>query len=91
MMGLGFVFRPRMMMWLNKAYLARVKRLEKRLFKAHRATGLLMINVGLVILLTYFYPVWIYNCFLITRVVAGVFFPSLFEPARSVVIPTYWI
>lgn len=95
MLGIGFIFRPRLMMKLGNGYSKRLKRLQKKLFKAHRATGLFLFLVGFVILLTYFYPVWIYNFFLVTRVLYLMVFPvkgSLpVQTEFSEIIPTYWI
>ena len=93
-LGFGFLFRPRQMARLHRAYAARIRRLQGRFVKAHRATGLLFLNASAVILLTWFYPVWIFNCFLIARVVAGAVFPSHFAPLHNVtlpIVPTYWI
>jgi cobalamin synthase len=94
-LGLGFIFRPRFMLALEKTYHKRAKGFSKRLHKAHRATGLFCILVGTVLLLTYFYPVWIYNFFFLTRVLYLMFFPEKGSlPVHlegADLIPTYWI
>ena len=94
MLGLGFLFRPRLMARWHRAYSSRVLKIQKRFIKAHRATGLFFVNVGLVMLLSYFYPVWIYHSFLFARIVVGTLFPSMFAPTQTVTlpfIPTVWI
>ena len=92
MLGLGFIFRPRSIAKLERAYAKRAVQLQKRAFKAHRATGLALLLASTVMLLSWFYPVWIFNCFLITRYVAGFIFPAHFETLQTAqVIPTTWI
>lgn len=94
LMGIGFIFRPNFMVRLEGAYSRRMKMIQGKFFKAHRATGLFFVLVGAVLLLSYFYPVWIYDCFLIARVIAGAVLPQLFEPAATQglqLIPTYAI
>ena len=77
--GFGFVFRPKKMVRVQKNFRKRIESFEKKLFKAHRTSGLSFILAGTVLLMSYFYPVWIFNAFLVTRVVVGAFFPHLFE------------
>ncbi len=90
--GLGFIFRPKSVARLAKSYHSRAQRVQKKLIKANRATGLFFILIGQVLLLSWFHPVWIYNCFVVARVIAGVLFPSMFVPAQTAaVIPTVWI
>lgn len=95
MLGIGFIFRPRLMIKLEKGYSKRSKKLQKKLFKANRATGLFLFLIGFVVLLTYFYPIWIYNFFLITRILYLMVFPERGSlPVRtefSEIVPTHWI
>lgn len=91
-MGFGFLFRPRLMMRLEKSYARQAQRFQKRFFKAHRATGLFLILVGFVMILSIVYPVWIFNGFLLARLIAGALFPQMFIPTQTaIVIPTVWI
>lgn len=89
--GLGFIFRPRKMVRMQTRFRKRMERMEKRFYKAHRATGLGLVLAGLVLLLTYFHPVWIYNMFLVARVVIGLFFPHLFEPTVVQAVRTVYL
>ncbi len=82
--GIGFLFRPRRMSRLQSRFRKRLERLERRLRRAHRVTGLAFLSVGFVMLLTYFYPVWVFNLFVVVRMVMGVFFPEMFEAIRPV-------
>lgn len=90
-MGIGFIFRPRRMLKAQTNFRKRMEKMEKKLFKAHRATGLGFVLVGLILLLTYFHPVWIYNMFLVARVVIGLLFPHLFEPTIVQTVPTVYL
>ncbi len=91
-LGIGFVFKPELIARLEKAYAKQARRFQTRFFKAHRATGLGLILASVVILLSWFYPVWIFNCFLIARVVVGALFPSHFPPLQGTpIIPTHFI
>lgn len=91
-LGFGFIFRPRLMAKLQRAYAKKAQKIQKKFLKAHRATGLFFINVGVLILLTAFYPVWIFNGFLLARIVVGFLFPSLFQATQTVaIVPTVWI
>ncbi|MBI2081990.1 MAG: hypothetical protein HYT76_00325 [Deltaproteobacteria bacterium] len=93
--GMGLIFHPRWTLKLQKKYAKLPKRLQKKISKAHRASGLFLFLVGFVILLTYFYPVWIYNFFLVTRVLYLMVFPEKgalpVQTEFSEIIPTYWI
>ena len=90
--GFSFIFRPKRMLSAQVSFRKRVERFEKRLFKAHRATGLAFVLLGLVLILTWFHPVWIYNMFLLARVVAGLFFPQFFRShGVAQIVPTLWI
>ena len=92
-MGLGFIFTPRLIASLEKAYTRRARAFQRRLLKAHRTTGLFLLLVGVVVLTSYFDPTWIYNTFLVARLAMGVFFPQFFQVTTqtAVSIPTYWI
>ena len=91
-MGLGFVFHPAFMSKLAAAYTRQAKRIQGRFLKAHRATGLSFILVGVVLISSYFQPIWIYHCFLIARVVTGALFPQMFVPnSTTPVVPIHWI
>jgi len=69
-----------------------MERLEKKLFKAHRATGLAFLFLGTLFLLTAFYPVWIFKVSLVIRVILGALFPQLFQAHRVVsAVPVAWI
>ncbi|MBI3540783.1 MAG: hypothetical protein HY073_01370 [Deltaproteobacteria bacterium] len=92
--GLGFFFRPKKMVAAQTRFRKKAEKFEKRLYKAHRSTGLGFILVSLVFLLSAFHPVWIYNCFVVGRIITGVFFPSLFHPTMTLVkvtTPTVWL
>ncbi len=90
--GLGFLMRPKTMLKLQKKFRKRAESFEKRLFKAHRTTGLAFILVGLVFFLSAFYPVWIFNAFVVARLVTGFLFPHLFDPTIiRTVSTTVWI
>lgn len=89
--GFGFIFRPRRMAKAQVRFRQRMERMEKRFFKANRATGLAFVLLGTIFLLTYFHPVWIYNMFVVARLLAGLFFPELFETTVVEVVPTTWI
>jgi fatty acid desaturase len=90
--GFGFIFRPRKMAKAQARFRKRIENFEKKLFKAHRATGLAILLLGVMMVLTWFHPVWIYNLFVVARVLAGLFFPQLFQPSHvAQIIPTVWI
>ncbi|MBI4196295.1 MAG: hypothetical protein HY539_00575 [Deltaproteobacteria bacterium] len=92
LLGIGFIFKPKLMVRMEKAYTRQTQKLQRRLFKAHRATGLFFVLIGTVLTLSLFHPIWIYHCFLITRVIAGMIFPSLFETTNAAsVVQTHWI
>ena len=89
--GFCYIFRPRRIAKAQAAFRKRAERMEKKLLKAHRATGLALVLMGLVMVLSWFHPVWIYNLFLVARVIAGLFFPQLFQGNVAQIIPTVWI
>lgn len=90
--GFSFIFRPKKMAKSQARFRRRIENFEKKLFKAHRATGLAFLLLGVVMVLTWFHPVWIYNVFVVVRLLAGLFFPQLFEPTEvATIIPTVWI
>lgn len=86
-LGFGFIFRPKAVLKAHRAFEKRRGRLEKRLFRAHRATGLAFVLLGLVMFLSWFHPVWIYNLFVMARILVALFFPTAFQPDPSI-IPT---
>ena len=92
LIGLGLIFRPKKMMRVQAKFRKRMEKFEKQLYKAHRATGLGFLLLAVIILLNYFHPIWIFNLFLVTRLVAGLFFPQFFlQPTTTYIIPTVWI
>lgn len=91
-LGYHYIFKPRKMARVQTRFRKRIEKLEKRLIKAHRVTGLSYVLVGTVLLLTFFHPAWIYNGFLITRLALGFFFPNFFAPLSNVQpVATQWI
>ena len=78
-LGVGFLVRPKKVLQAQTRFRKRMEKMEKRLFKAHRATGLAFILLGLIMLLSWFYPIWIFNLFAVARLLAGLFFPRLFQ------------
>lgn len=92
-LGLGFIFRPRKMVRAQAKFRKRMEQLEKKLLKTHRTTGLALVLSGLVLILSYFHPVWIYNVFVVARLIAGLLFPGHFATPvpENAVIPTVWI
>lgn len=79
-LGMGFLFRPKKVARAQTRFRKRMEKMERRLFKAHRATGLAFILLGQILLLSWYYPVWIYHAFLLCRIVVGFLFPHLFPP-----------
>ena len=62
--------------------------------KSHRTKGLFLTLIGTVVLLSWFHPVWIFNLFLVTRIIAGGLFPQFFQPpftTASPIIPTVYL
>lgn len=90
--GFGLIFRPKAVSKAQVKFRKRIERMEKRFFKAHRETGLSFVLLGVVLILTYFHPVWIYNMFVVARLLAGLFFPHLFQTEGvAQVVRTVWI
>lgn len=48
-------------------------------FRSHRTASLAFTLLGVVVLLTAFYPVWIFKMALVVRVLLGMAFPHLFQ------------
>lgn len=92
LLGIGFIFRPRLMASLEKVYATRARSVQKRLFKAHRATGLFLVLTGMILLLSFFDPAWFYRFCYMAGYMAGMMFPGLFVSGPTPPsIPTYWI
>lgn len=90
--GLGLIFRPKQVAKAQVKFRKRMEKFEKRFFKAHRSAGLGFILGSLVFLMSYFHPVWIFNSFLVVRLVSGLFFPQLYQHTNAVkIVPTMWI
>lgn len=92
LLGVGFIFTPGLMARLEKAYARQAQRAQKRLFKAHRATGLFLVLAGMILLLSFFDSAWFYRFCYMAGYMAGMMFPGLFvsgPPPPSV--PTFWI
>ena len=79
-LGVGFLFHPRKVIQAQTRFRKRMEKFEKKLYKNYRATGLAFVLLAVIFLLTTFYPVWIFNLFLTTRIVVGLIFPHLFTP-----------
>lgn len=85
--GLGFILKPKkmkkMQAWLRK----KVEKVENRLLKSHKKVGFAFVFLGMVMVYTYFQPIWVYNMFIAARVVMGVFFPTMmpadFQPVEA--------
>ena len=61
-------------------------------FKLHRTAGLALVLFGVIVLLTVFYPVWIFKMALVGRVLLGMAWPQLFQPSVVVsTVSTVWI
>ncbi len=90
--GTGFIFQPRRMRDYQTRFRKRLERLEKKTHRASRATGLSFLLTGTLMVAVYSNPNWIYRAFLAARIIAGVFFPHMFEPVRQAsVTPTVFI
>ena len=89
--GLGLIFRPRTVSRLQTQFRKKMEKMEKRLLKAHRATGLAFLILGSVLILSWFHPIWIYNAFLVVRIALGAFFPELFQKTVIGVSATTYI
>lgn len=82
--GLGYLFRPKKVKKFQAGVRKRLEKVENRLYKRHRFFGLCFTTMGLMIVYTYFQPIWIYNMFVIARVVMGVLFPEAFQDVQQV-------
>lgn len=90
-LGIGLIYKPRQVLKAQASFRKRMERLEKRFFKAHQATGLFFILIGLVMILSWFHPVWIYNAIVMARILSGDIFV---QPVDTIVVempPTLWI
>lgn len=88
--GFGFIFSPKMVLKAHKKFEKRRQAMTKKFFKAHRATGLAFVLLGVVMLLTWLHPVWIYNLFILARIVTTLVSGGALQHQASV-IPTVWI
>lgn len=82
--GLGYILAPRKMKKLQAWFRKRLEKIEVRFYKSHRKVGLGFMALGSLLLFTYFQPIWIYNLFVATRIVMGVFFPEAFQQFQPV-------
>ncbi len=91
--GFGYIRKPRKMARVQAKVRKKIEKLEKKMIKSHRITGLSYVLAGTVFLLTVFHPVWIFNLFVVARLISGFLFPSFFVPASTVqvIVPTLWI
>ena len=84
--GLGFLLKPRKMKKLQAWFRKRMEKFEVLLFKSHKKVGVAFVLMGMVMVYTYFQPIWVYNMFVAARVVMGVFFPEMmpeFQPVEA--------
>ena len=92
LMGIGFIFTPRLMARLERAYDRRARRFQKRLFKARRTTGLSLVLVGMILLFSFMDPGWFYRLCYMAGFMAGTLFPGLFiSTPPPPAVPTFWI
>lgn len=89
--GVGFLMRPRRMVRAQSQFRKKMEKLEKKLYRSHRVTGLCFLLLGTVFLASYFYPVWIFKMFLVGRIILGALFPELFRSQAVAIVPTVWI
>lgn len=83
-LGLGYLFRPKKMKKLQAWFRKKIEKMDTRVYKHRRAMGFGMVSLGLMMIYTYFQPIWIYNMFVIARVVMGVLFPEAFQDVQQV-------
>lgn len=83
-LGLGFILKPRKIKRIQAWFRKKMERCEMRLFKAHKRVGALFMLFGFLMVYTYFQPIWIYNMFVIGRIVMGVLFPDAFQEVQQV-------
>ena len=84
--GLGFILKPRKMKKMQSWFRKKMERFETVLFKAHKKVGVAFVLLGMVMVYTYFQPIWVYNMFVAAQVVMGVFFPDMmpdFQPVEA--------
>jgi hypothetical protein len=84
LLGLAFILKPRKMKKIQAWFRKKLERFEMAVFKAHKKVGVCFVLVGVVMVYTYFQPVWIYNMFLIARVVMGMVFPEMMDQVQQV-------
>lgn len=84
LLGLGFILKPRKMKKIQAWFRKKLERFELFIFKSHKKVGVGFVLMGLLMVYTYFQPVWIYNMFMIARVVMGVVFPDMMDQVQQV-------
>jgi hypothetical protein len=82
--GMGFILKPRKMKRIQAWFRKRMERFENSLFKAHKKVGLVFVLMGMLMVYTYFQPVWVYNMFVAARLVMGVLFPDMMQNFQQV-------
>lgn len=77
--GIGYLFKPKTMKKVQGWFRKKIDKLDRYAYKRHRFVGFMFTAVGLMMIYTYFQPVWIYNVFVVARVVMSVLFPDVFQ------------
>jgi len=85
--GMGYILKPKKMKKLQAWFRKKIEKFETHVYKRHRVVGLGFVAMGLMMVYTYFQPIWVYNMFVISRVVMGVFFPEMFQVQQVDVTP----
>lgn len=92
--GVGFLVRPRKMVQAQTRFRKKMEKLEKKLYKSHRSTGLFFVLLGVIFLVVALCPDWVSNAFVALRIFLGLVAPQLFQHTVETAIsikPTYWI
>jgi uncharacterized protein YjeT (DUF2065 family) len=85
--GLGYILKPKKMKKVQAWFRKKAEKFENRLLKSHKKVGFAFVALGMVMVYTYFQPIWVYNMVVAARVVIGVFFPEMmpadFQPVEA--------
>lgn len=90
--GFRFYFTPQKVKRAQVRFRRRIERLERRLYRAHRATGLVFMMIGTLVLVAYFQPVTVYYFFYYSHQLLTALFPQWMQPTQVVqqVSQTLW-